>query len=78
MEVIDVVRKLIGKVEPVGETNEDERRLKNLKEMITLMDALMFDLNDVSAYRNRVEYSMKEAGKTAQAAINGYTELLTG
>ncbi len=66
MELIDVVRKLIGAVNPIGETNEDERRLDNLKVMIVLTDQLLTDIDDV-AYKNknRHESSMKRAANVA-------------
>ena len=39
----DVVKKLIGEVRPVGETNEDNRRLENLKALCELMDEIHTD-----------------------------------
>jgi len=50
---------------PVGETYEDITRLLNLKERIELVSFLMEDIIKVSRFRDRVEFSMKEAGKVA-------------
>ena len=65
MDIYDIVTKLVGPINPVGESYEDDRRLKNLEEMITLVDKLVFDIDRVSVERERVEYSRKRAGVAA-------------
>ena len=35
MKVVDVVRKLIGPIDPIGESNADDRRFDNLNELVT-------------------------------------------
>lgn len=65
MEIADVVRKLVGAIEPVGETHTDSERLDNLKFMTALVDELLADLNDISGYRVCHEYSKKKAGEFA-------------
>jgi len=62
----DVVKKLIGPINPVGETNTDNERFENLKAMCELVDQLLTDIDDV-AYKNkdRHELSMKRAGEYA-------------
>ena len=66
MEIKDVVLKLIGPVDPVGETNSDGKRFENLKALCELTEHLVCVIDDVS-YRNkdRAEYSMSRAGKYA-------------
>jgi hypothetical protein len=66
MEIKDVVLKLIGPVDPVGETNADEKRFENLKALCELTEKLVCIIDEVS-YRNkdRGEYSMSRAGKYA-------------
>lgn len=65
MTLYETVMKLIGPVQPVGETNEDARRLENLKNLIALVDTLLGDIDRVIPCKRRVEHSMKIAGKTA-------------
>ena len=65
MDIYKVVKKLIGEIDPVGETNEDTKRLENLEETIELIKSLLSDIESVSINRNRQEYSMKEIGITA-------------
>lgn len=43
----DVVKKLIGKINPVAESNEDAKRFENLKEMCHLVEMLLMDIDDV-------------------------------
>lgn len=66
MELKDVVLKLIGPIMPIGETNEDEDRLENLRQFIKLVDALVEEMNDIAGNAERAEYSMSRAGKMAE------------
>jgi len=57
----DVVRKLIGSIQPAGDTNIDDERLENLKAMCELVDNLIAEINDVAfRNKNRSEYSVKK------------------
>lgn len=68
--VVEVVVKLIGPIEPIGETKEDERRLENLKTMTEVVDKLLFKIDQVSEYQNRSEHSMSQAGGFAKRFFN--------
>lgn len=70
MEIYDVVKKLIGNIEPVGSTHRDEKRLENLKEHIELTATLLHDLQNIAPYKDRVEYSMQVIGKKASDFLN--------
>jgi len=75
----DVVKKLIGEIKPIGETNSDEDRFENLKEMIELVDDLIVDIQDVAdknVYRD--EASMYRAGKYADDFLTGIVNMLNG
>jgi len=62
----DVIMKLIGPINPVGETNIDNERFENLKAMTELVDQLLDDIDQVSHNnKKRQEASMKKAGKFA-------------
>lgn len=71
MEIYDVVKKLLGDIEPVGETREDERRHKNLVETCDLVDKLLTDIDRVIPNKNRTEHSMKKAGEYADSFFDG-------
>jgi len=76
MEIIDVINKLIGPIHPVGETNEDNKRYKNLEEIIYIMEQFHTEIMDVANYKNRTEYSIKRAGELAAAYIENLSETL--
>ena len=61
----DIVMKLIGPVDPVGETNADQNRLANLKTLCELVDRLVYTIDAVIPNKNRPEASMMQAGEYA-------------
>ncbi len=63
--VYEVVYKLIGPIEPVGETGTDNMRFENLKAMTELVELLVTDIDEVAMLENRHEYSVKRAGEFA-------------
>lgn len=70
MTHFDIVNKLIGSIHPYGATHIDDERFKNLKTMCTLMDELLCEIKDVSKYKTRQEYSMREMGEYADKWLN--------
>ena len=72
-EITKLLGVMIGKTDAVGETNEDNRRLDNLKTLIDVtnwcLDGLQFAM--ASGY-GRPEYSMAEISYTAQCALDEY------
>lgn len=74
MEIVDVVRKLIGAIEPVGETQTDNKRFENLRAMTALVDELLNDLNDVSGCKICHEHSKKKAGEFAHGFLKNIGE----
>ena len=62
MDYYEVVKKLIGEITPIGETNTDNKRFENLKAMTELVDKLLTDIDDV-AYLNKDshQFSKKRA-----------------
>lgn len=66
MDIYDVVKKLVGNINPVGETNTDNQRFDNLQVMVDLLDKLLVDVGDVARFNlKRHEYSRERAGKLA-------------
>lgn len=61
----EIVYKLIGPIDPVGETHVDSERLKNLDAMIHLVDRLLFDIAAVAKDSDSHMHSISFAGKTA-------------
>ncbi len=56
----DIVKKLIGPISPCGESNTDEQRLQNLKNMCELTSDLIAEINEVyEKNKHSKEYSVK-------------------
>lgn len=72
MEIYDVVKKLIGPINPIGESQTDAERLVNLKTMTGLVDALLTDIDWVATEnKDRIEWSRKIAGEYASKFFDG-------
>ena len=63
MDYYEVIKKLIGEVDPVGETYTDNERFENLKAVTELVDKLLTDINDVDRLnKESYQFSKKRAG----------------
>lgn len=69
----EIVKKLIGQIQPVGETNTDNERYENLIKMCGLIEDLAADVNKVASEVSRQEYSIRRAGEYANKFL--YQEL---
>ena len=67
MELIDVVRKLVGPIEPVGDSRIDHDRFENLQTMTKLVDKLLGDIDRIIPCKDSHEASVKKAGMHADA-----------
>jgi hypothetical protein len=65
MDIFEVVQKLTGPIEPVGETHTDNRRLDNQVTFMLLAQQLVLEIIKVSKNATRHEASMKKAGEYA-------------
>lgn len=64
--IVEVVKRLIGGIDPIGETNTDNKRFENLKVMTEVVDVLLTDIGWVAENnKDRGEYSRKRAGDFA-------------
>lgn len=70
MTHFEIVMKLIGPVQPVGETGPDERRLQNIKALTELTDRLLGEVSRAASCANRHEASMKVIGKHAKQFLD--------
>jgi len=62
MTHVEIIQKLVGEINPIGETNTDNERFENLKTMCDLIESLISEI-DAMAYKNNnaYEYSRKRA-----------------
>ena len=66
----EIIKKLIGPIEPLGDASRDPERLQNLKEITNLTERLVQYIHSVSRHESRQEYSVKLAGKLARECID--------
>lgn len=66
MTTYDVVVKLIGPIQPVGDSSKDLGRLKNLVATIELVNKLLYDIYLASKESERPEHSMRVIGQRAK------------
>jgi len=67
MTNLEIVKKLIGNIQPTGDASRDPERLQNLKEMCTLVNNIVQDIDDV-CYRNQhsQQHSIRESVEYAK------------
>jgi len=71
MTIHEIVKKLIGAINPVGDTGMDNDRLENLKAMTRLINDLLVDIVIVATEnKDRQEYSRKKAGEFANKFLD--------
>ena len=68
--IYDVVRKLIGQIEPYGDTNIDHERFGNLKIQEELIDYLIDDIANNIPFAKRVEFSLHSSGVESIEYLN--------
>lgn len=65
MKMIDIIKKLIGEVEPYGDSNIDRERYKNLDLLGEVTNELICRLGGIADYRDDNRYSVSKMGKLA-------------
>ena len=59
-QVYEIIQKLIGKIRPVGESNQDAERLKNIETFIQVFEKMHIEIDDIAyKYSDRREASVK-------------------
>ena len=65
MNIYKIVKKLIGKIEPVGAEHIDKDRFENLERTIDLIEKLLDDIESIAEEKNGAENSIRKAGERA-------------
>ena len=72
MSVEEILEKLLGKIKPVGETNEDNNRYENIENYKKACNFIFSRLEEASLYADRKEYSMQKIGKECNEFLRDY------
>lgn len=71
--VRELVFKIVGPIGPIGETETDNKRFDNLKDLIKLVDGLLDEINDVARENLTAnEFSRKRAGQYASKCLKEF------
>ena len=66
MDLHEIVTRLVGPVDAIGEHNADQKRLANLKELTQLVEMLLLDIHYAARSANNHQASMKAIGEYAK------------
>lgn len=66
MNIHEIVTKLVGPINPVGETQADAHRFENLEVAIDLTNRLLFDIACVARKAGSGEFSVEKSAKAAK------------
>ena len=72
--IYNIATKLIGDIEPIGESNYDEKCAINIKEYQHLINMLISDIASCLPYKTCYQASMKNIGISAERIINDLNE----
>jgi len=65
VDVYEVVKRLIGPIQPVGESHTDKDRLENMKEYTELARKMVIDINTVAFNKDSHMHSVRLVGEEA-------------
>jgi hypothetical protein len=65
---IDIVKKLIGPIKPIGETNADNISYSNLISLCEMIEDLLNDISEIGLMRSE-EFSVKRSKEFAKSFI---------
>lgn len=75
-EICKLIDILVGKTEPIGETNYDGKALMNLEKLIDITNWCLGRMLFARKYIHRYEDSMHKVGFTAQCAMQEWEKWL--
>jgi len=76
MDIYEVTKKLIGPIEPVGDSHTDSVRLINLRTHLELVEQLISDIENACKDKESHESSVKQSGLLANKFIEMLIEEL--
>jgi hypothetical protein len=76
MSIYEIVKKIIGSIEPYGDTNIDKERNTNINEYGTLACELVNDLINTARFKDRPENSIRKMGESAYFELKVLKDLI--
>lgn len=72
-DVACIVKRLVGPLDPIGDSWVDEKRYENLLHMIDVVNDLVDEIKSISEYAKSHEYSVQKIGKQAKSFLYDLT-----
>ena len=72
MSISEILDKLLGKIEPYGDTTIDEERYKNIKNYEEALVFILKRLEESARLKNRPEYSIQKIAIECEDILNEY------
>ena len=76
MDEKEIITKLLGKIEPMGETYEDNQRYDNLSSYDVILSFLISELAECIKYKDDNRYSVNRIGEKAYEILQNQYEYL--
>ena len=61
-QIADIIIKIIGEIEPIGDANEDEKRFMSLLKLENTVDLLLEEIYHMLPYKDEFAVSMWKIG----------------
>ncbi len=74
LPLLEITQRLIGPITPLGDSSQDEKRLANVNELITLTEALIAEINNLVHYADSHEMSVRVIGAKAKKFMDNLHE----
>mgnify|MGYP003571640745 CR=1 FL=1 len=76
MELEKILKRLLGEIEPTGDSSRDKERYLNIRYYEEALYYIYRRLNGASKYKDDYRESMSEIGKSCQAIIEGIKDTI--
>ncbi len=76
IEILDIVNKLIGSIEPIGSSHIDEERYENLVMMSSLMEGLFYQMLQLANQDKQGYASVDKAIERARLGLLDFKEMI--
>lgn len=72
MSITDILKKILGEIEPYGDTRIDEERYKNIPNYEEALDFIINKLKASAKLKDRPEYSIQKIAIECEDILNEY------
>ena len=72
MSISEILEKLLGEIEPYGDTGIDEKRYKNIPNYDEALDFIISKLKASAKLKDRQEYSIQKIATECDDVLNEY------